>query len=60
MRKGEKITTNIDWPLFGVHIVLMLLGLTTVYSTAYNPDHPNLFDFSQKYGKQVVWLLVFK
>lgn len=58
MRKGEKITTNIDWPLFGVYLVLMLLGLTTVYSTAYNPDHPNLFDFSQKYGKQVVWLLV--
>ena len=58
MRKGEKITTNIDWPLFSVFMILMLLGLATVYSTAYNPDAPNLFDFSQKYGKQVVWLFV--
>jgi len=58
MRSGEKITTNIDWPLFSVYIVLMLLGLSTVYSVAYNPEHPNLFDFSQKYGKQVVWLVV--
>jgi len=58
MRKGEKITTNIDWPLFAVFMILMGLGLATVYSTAYNPDAPNLFDFSQKYGKQVVWLIV--
>ena len=58
MRKGEKITTNIDWPLFSVYIILMLMGLATVYSTAYNPDYPNLFDYSQKYGKQVVWLVV--
>ena len=58
MRKGEKITTNIDWPLFSVYIILMLIGLATVYSVAYNPDAPNLFDYSQKYGKQVVWLLV--
>ena len=30
--------------------------MATVYSTALDPDHPNLFDYSQKYGKQVVWL----
>jgi rod shape determining protein RodA len=58
MRRGEKITTNIDWPLFSVYIILMLMGLATVYSTAYNPDSPNLFSYSEKYGKQVVWLLV--
>lgn len=58
MRQGEKITTNIDWPLLGVFLILMLFGVATVYSVAYNPEHPNLFDFSQKYGKQVVWLLV--
>ena len=58
MRQGEKITTNIDWPLLSVFLLLMLFGLATVYSVAYNPEHPNLFDFSQKYGKQVVWLVV--
>ncbi len=58
MRDGNKIINNIDWPLFSVYMILMILGLTTVYSVAYNPEAPNLFDFSQKYGKQVVWLLV--
>jgi rod shape determining protein RodA len=58
MRQGEKITNNLDWPLFCVYLILMLMGVATVYSTAYDADHPNLFDFSQKYGKQVVWLFV--
>lgn len=58
MRQGEKITSNIDWPLLAVFLLLMLMGLATVYATAYNPEAPNLFDFSQKYGKQVVWLVV--
>lgn len=58
MRQGEKITSNIDWPLLTVFLLLMLMGLATVYATAYNPEAPNLFDFSQKYGKQVVWLVV--
>lgn len=58
MRQGEKITSNIDWPLLSVFLILMLMGVATVYATAYNSEAPNLFDFSQKYGKQVVWLVV--
>ena len=58
MRQGEKITSNIDWPLLCVFLLLMLMGVATVYATAYNPKAPNLFDFSQKYGKQIVWLVV--
>ena len=56
MRKDESIVAHVDWPLFIVFILLMLMGIATVYSTAYNPEHPFLFDFSQKYGKQLMWL----
>lgn len=56
MRQGEKLTTHMDWPLLVTYLLLSLMGLATVYATAYNPEFPNLFDFSQKYGKQVVWL----
>jgi rod shape determining protein RodA len=34
----------------------MGIGILTVYSVAYNPEHPSLFDTSQKYGKQVLWI----
>jgi rod shape determining protein RodA len=56
MRKGESIVAHFDWALFVVYIILLIMGLSTVYSTAYNEDHPNFFDFSQKYGKQVIWV----
>lgn len=58
MRKNQSITGNLDWPLLIAILLMMLMGLATVYSVAYNEDHPSLFDFSQKYGKQVVWLCV--
>lgn len=56
MRKNQSLTANVDWPLFAVYIALLIMGLATVYSVAFDADHPNIFDFSQKYGKQVVWL----
>ncbi len=58
MRKGESLVANFDWVLFSVYMVLLIMGVSTVYSTAYNEDHPFLFDFSQKYGKQMIWLFV--
>lgn len=58
MRKNESITGSFDWPLFIVYLLLLSMGLMTVYSVAYDPEHPNIFDFSQRYGKQVVWLCI--
>jgi rod shape determining protein RodA len=56
MRKGESIVAHFDWALFVSYLILLIMGVATVYSTAYNEDHPSLFDFSQKYGKQIIWL----
>ena len=56
MRQNQSLTAHVDWPLFVVYILLMLMGLATIYSAAFDADHPSLFDFSQKYGKQVMWL----
>ena len=58
MRSNQSITGSFDWPLFIVYMLLLAMGLTTVYSVAYDPEHPNLFDFSQRYGKQVLWLAI--
>lgn len=58
MRANQSITGSFDWPLFIVYMLLLGMGLATVYSVAYDPEHPNIFDFSQRYGKQVVWLAI--
>lgn len=56
MRKEESISKSIDWPLFTVFMLFLIMGIANVYSAAFDPDHPNLFDFSQKYGKQILWV----
>ena len=56
MRKNQSVIGNFDWPLFVAYILLLIMGISTVYSVAFNPEHPNIFDFSQKYGKQIMWL----
>ncbi|MFN5148055.1 MAG: rod shape-determining protein RodA [Flavobacteriia bacterium] len=56
MRKEESLVAHLDWTLFAVYIVMLIMGVATVYSVAYNEEHPNIFDFSQKYGKQIIWL----
>jgi len=56
MRKNESIIGNIDFPLLLGYLLLITLGIGTIYSVAFDPEHPSLFDFSQKYGKQIMWL----
>jgi len=57
MRKQESLTEHLDWPLFGALLTMLLMGLATVYSVAYNEEAPSLFDFSEKYGRQLFWIL---
>ena len=57
MRKEESLTEHLDWPLFGALITMLILGLATVYSVAYNEEAPSLFNFSEKYGRQLFWIL---
>ena len=58
MRKSQSITNGVDWVLLGAVILLMALGVATVYSTAFDPEYPSIFDFSQVYGKQIVWISI--
>ncbi len=50
------IVPYIDWFTIGVYFFLVMVGWFNIYSAVYNPAHPGLFDFSQRYGKQFIWL----
>lgn len=56
MRKENSLTGHLDWPLLLVYFILVTFGVMTVYSAAYDPDHPSVFDFSMVYGRQVMWV----
>ena len=55
-RIKKSIFTNVDWILVGLYFTLVLMGWLNIYATLYNEDHTNIFDFTQSYGKQLMWI----
>ncbi len=55
-RIKKSIFTNVDWPVVGMYLLLVLMGWLNIYATLYNEDHTSLFDFSQRHGKQLMWI----
>jgi rod shape determining protein RodA len=35
---------------------LLIIGITNLYSAAYNAERPHLFDWNTLYGKQIMWI----
>ncbi|MGP8215073.1 MAG: rod shape-determining protein RodA [Bacteroidia bacterium] len=54
--RRSNIVPYIDWFTIAIYAILVLVGWMNIYSAVYNATHPNLFDFSQRYGKQFIWL----
>ena len=56
MRERQGILHNIDWITVLLFLLLAFIGWINVYSAVYNEDHSSIFDFSQRYGKQLIWI----
>jgi len=55
-REQKTIFQNIDWVITGLFLVLVLIGWLNIYAAVYNEEHSSIFDISQKYGKQLMWV----
>ena len=55
MRFKTNIFENIDWWLVLMYIALVFIGWISIYAALYN-EGAELFDFSQKYGRQLIWI----
>jgi len=56
MRDKKNAYSNIDWWLVSLYGILVTMGLFSIYAAVYNPEHSGIFDFSQRYGKQAIWI----
>jgi rod shape determining protein RodA len=56
MREQKNIFYNIDWIAVGLFLALVIFGWINIYASVYNDEHKNIFDFSQRYGKQLIWI----
>jgi len=54
--RNKKGIYNIDKVSIFLFLVLVFLGWINIYAAIYNEDHKNIFDISQKYGKQLMWI----
>lgn len=39
-----------------LYLVLILMGWANIYAAVYNEEHHMITDFTQKYGKQLIWI----
>ena len=56
MRQQKTIFENIDWILVIFYLGFVLIGWMNIYAAVYNEEHSNIFDMSQNYGKQLMWI----
>jgi rod shape determining protein RodA len=40
-----------------LYMILILMGWLNIYSAVYDENHASIFDFHQKYGKQLIWIV---
>ena len=57
MRRQTNIVRDIDWITIGLYAALVLMGWFNIYAAVYDEQHASIFSFSQRYGKQMVWII---
>ncbi len=56
MPKRNSLWANIDWVTVSLFLILVLLGWVNIYASVFNLEHQSIFDTSQRYGKQLIWI----
>ncbi len=56
MREEKTIFQNVDWFTICLYLFMVTAGWISIYAAVYNDEHKSIFDFSQNYGKQVMWI----
>ena len=50
------IVRDADWITILLYLALIFMGWLNIYAAVYNDEHQSIFDFSQRYGKQLIWI----
>ncbi len=55
--KNQSVTSNIDWITICIYVALVALGWMNIYSADITPTSDYYFDFTQNYGKQLIFII---
>jgi len=56
VEKRNNVWENVDWITIGIYLAMMLIGWINIYAAVYNEEHKSIFDSTQQYGKQLMWI----
>lgn len=56
MNERNNIIGKIDWVTVLIYFALVIIGWFSIFSAKYDEMHPSIFDLSQVYGKQLIWI----
>ncbi len=60
-RQQIKLTQGIDWPIMGLYMALVIIGLLSIFAAEYREGDniwQNVMHQSTNYARQLLWLLV--
>lgn len=57
MARRNNIWANLDWLTIGLYVLLVFLGWINIYAAVFNEEHASIVDMSQRYGKQLIWII---
>ncbi len=56
MRRNVSLVKSLDWFTIIMYVLLVFMGWLNIYAAVYNEEYNSIFDTTQKYGKQLLWI----
>ena len=54
---GDYKFGKIDIPLVVCYLLLVFIGWINIFASVYSEEHSSIFDMSQRYGMQFIWII---
>jgi rod shape determining protein RodA len=57
VKRNINLWNGIDKLTIMLFLILVIIGWFNIYAAVYNEEHKDILDFTQRYGKQFIWIL---
>jgi rod shape determining protein RodA len=57
MRQPTNVIARLDWATIALYAALVMMGWLNIYAAVFDEQNANIFDLSQRYGKQMMWIV---
>jgi rod shape determining protein RodA len=57
VKRNVNIWQSLDKVTILIFLFMIILGWLNIYAAVYNEENKEILDFSQRYGKQFIWIM---